>query len=441
MKLLAGLTSMSFIALVVLFDAARLQKDHPSIYKARMSNTPGAWGMLTFLLSVLPLPFYLYQRHHYFLDYQGLPPEERQVPGTNSFLKTCLSAKILLNWFLCVGVIALVAPLSARALGITKDALTRTIDANLLGTVIFLIAFFILGRLAAKEYPHLGFGEIFDLKYKKISKKRFFFVPILISLLMALVVTTVMLWRKVAPPTPLGTSLAQSSSWALLAFMAFATFLAPIFEELLYRGLFFRVLLRNKGKVWAIFATSICFWAAHADRAGDVLALTLLLVFSFCVTWVRFWTRTTLTAILMHYTYNIGISLFAFLFLLITNASHLQCDYLDFFPKEQHESILLKTIEKNPKYAIAYNNLAWIYATENRNLEKALSLAEQALALEPEDPAIWDTKAEVLFKMGRIDEAMAIEAKLAKHFPADPFFKQQLQTFQKKKSSPDTARV
>jgi tetratricopeptide (TPR) repeat protein len=40
---------------------------------------------------------------------------------------------------------------------------------------------------------------------------------------------------------------------------------------------------------------------------------------------------------------------------------------------------------------ISANNLAWIYAHEGRELERALALAKQARELAPEDPAVLDT--------------------------------------------------
>jgi len=60
----------------------------------------------------------------------------------------------------------------------------------------------------------------------------------------------------------------------------------------------------------------------------------------------------------------------------------------------------------------ALSNLAWYIATGDslsyRNLEFALQLAEKAVALtEQKDPDILDTYAEVLFKLGRKEEAIA----------------------------------
>ncbi|HNX69325.1 MAG TPA: CPBP family glutamic-type intramembrane protease [Candidatus Omnitrophota bacterium] len=435
MKSLASWMSLLFIVLVVILDAVRLKKEQPAIYRTRMNAAPGIWGLLTALFSVIALPIYLVSRNQYFADYRSLPPEEQPSRGINSFLKTCLAAKIILTWSLFVEIASLVIMLLTRYAGISGDLLPPKLDIQMLSTVLFLCVFFILARHAAKEYPSLGFKAIFDLRFDKTNKMKSLALPLLAGFLMALVFFCLIKLRKVSPPTPLGTALAESASWVKLCFLAFATLLAPLFEELIYRGLFFRVLLKNKGKVLAILGPSLCFWALHADRAGDNLALGALLLFSCCMTWMRFWTRSTLTPVLMHYTYNISLAAMAVLFLLITNISLLRVQYLDFYPKERREPILLEALEKNPKLPGPYNDLAWFYATENRDLDKALSLVEKALEIEPESPDIWDTKATVLSKLGRANEAMALEKVLVDRYPNVPFFKQQLETFRQKKSA------
>ena len=52
-----------------------------------------------------------------------------------------------------------------------------------------------------------------------------------------------------------------------------------------------------------------------------------------------------------------------------------------------------------------YNNIAWIYASQGRNLEEALSQAQRATELAPENPAILDTLGFVHFQLGRYDKA------------------------------------
>jgi len=53
------------------------------------------------------------------------------------------------------------------------------------------------------------------------------------------------------------------------------------------------------------------------------------------------------------------------------------------------EKYYKKTIKEKPGYADAYNNLAWLYYVKRVNLEKAESLAEEALRLNPEKAEVY----------------------------------------------------
>ena len=59
-----------------------------------------------------------------------------------------------------------------------------------------------------------------------------------------------------------------------------------------------------------------------------------------------------------------------------------------------------EAIEKNPKNADAYNNLAWLYYTRGENLEEAEALAQKALELDPSKNSTYeDTLEKVREKM------------------------------------------
>ena len=72
------------------------------------------------------------------------------------------------------------------------------------------------------------------------------------------------------------------------------------------------------------------------------------------------------------------------------------------------ESMLLKSLEKEPGSANTLNNLAWLYATSPPPYfkpEAALELALRAASLEP-DPTILDTLAEAYYANGQADQAL-----------------------------------
>lgn len=71
-----------------------------------------------------------------------------------------------------------------------------------------------------------------------------------------------------------------------------------------------------------------------------------------------------------------------------------------YFQKNEYdeaEEYYRKAIEKDPKNADAYNNLAWLYYTKRENLGEAESLALKALELNPSKENIYrDTLEKVM---------------------------------------------
>lgn len=74
--------------------------------------------------------------------------------------------------------------------------------------------------------------------------------------------------------------------------------------------------------------------------------------------------------------------------------------------KDEMLKIMKKVIEIDPKHTQAINYLAYSYAEESLNLGQAETLARKAHQLSPEDPFIMDTLGWVLFKQGRVKEAI-----------------------------------
>ena len=98
---------------------------------------------------------------------------------------------------------------------------------------------------------------------------------------------------------------------------------------------------------------------------------------------------------------------------------------------------LKKVLEIDSDYVQALNYLAYSYAERNENLDEALTLAERAMELKPNDAYIADTLGWVLYKQGKYGEAvkrleMAYslkpgEAIIAEHL-GDAYLRHQLQT-------------
>ncbi len=83
-----------------------------------------------------------------------------------------------------------------------------------------------------------------------------------------------------------------------------------------------------------------------------------------------------------------------------------------------------------PKCAWARNQIAWLAVSCRRDLDEALKHAQQAVALAPESASYHDTLAEVLFQLGKQDEAIAAQKKAIALQPDRAIYKKQLERFQ-----------
>ena len=69
----------------------------------------------------------------------------------------------------------------------------------------------------------------------------------------------------------------------------------------------------------------------------------------------------------------------------------------------------------NPRSMVANNNLAYLYAEEGENLDRALLLAQNAVAQSPDNPTVQDTLGWVYYKKDLPDLAIrAFEQSIAK---------------------------
>ena len=91
----------------------------------------------------------------------------------------------------------------------------------------------------------------------------------------------------------------SSRAGAFAAFFVAVTFVAPVVEELTYRGLGF-TLLSPYGTWLAIVTTGVLFGAAH----GLLVALPVLAVFGIVVGWLRARTDSVYPSMLLHATFN-----------------------------------------------------------------------------------------------------------------------------------------
>jgi tetratricopeptide (TPR) repeat protein len=86
------------------------------------------------------------------------------------------------------------------------------------------------------------------------------------------------------------------------------------------------------------------------------------------------------------------------------------------------------------------NNLAWLLARSDVNLDEALKLATRAIELDPENAAFLDTAAEANFRAGNAPEAMRLEQLALEQNPDDGFMTRQLERFRSATTQPATGQ-
>ena len=72
------------------------------------------------------------------------------------------------------------------------------------------------------------------------------------------------------------------------------------------------------------------------------------------------------------------------------------------------EAIYRRLLAGNRNNIEVLNNLAWQLVLSNKNLKEALGLVDRAIDIAGPDPALLDTRAVVLMRLGQADEAQRV---------------------------------
>lgn len=109
----------------------------------------------------------------------------------------------------------------------------------------------------------------------------------------------------------------------------------------------------------------------------------------------------------------------------------------NFEQAQQHYGAILKL---NPKFAPAANNLAWILAEQDSNLDQALSYAQTARDQRPDDPSIADTLGWVYYKKHAYLLAVELLREAAEKLPKEAVVHYHYGMAQHKNGKPDGAK-
>lgn len=415
------------IIYAVYIDAKNLRAEDESLYAKIVNAKPYQWVMLVFVFFLFAIPIYLLRRKKLLkkLNIQDTPEIAPQLKNPNLLLITEFTGLIITWSFL-----ANFALLTMRMFIPRQDFVRNTMFFSLMGGLLIDAILIGLMYIAIKKYHRGGFWA--NISFKKIDglMLKGILLPALLGICFAYL--SFMITKNTIPvPSPLRNALAHGTPISLLLFVATSTLIAPFVEEIFFRGYFYSFMSKLKGRLYAIIFVASVFTIAHLDQLwGDWVNLMTIFIIGLCITYLRARSGSIIPAISAHYSYNIALIVIPVLYLFVSNPSYLKIVTMrNKMDGAEQERLLKETIRKKPKFSEAYNELSWLYATEGKELDTALRLIEAALKMEPNNPAYLDTKAEVLYKLGRYDEAIAIETSLAKKFPSDPFYAKQLKKY------------
>ena len=89
-----------------------------------------------------------------------------------------------------------------------------------------------------------------------------------------------------------------------------------------------------------------------------------------------------------------------------------------------------KVLADHPASASARNSAAWLAANCQRELDKALKFAEEAVKADPNSLGYRESLAEVHFRRGDREKALALMSKLAEEAPRSRLFRRQIERYQ-----------
>jgi membrane protease YdiL (CAAX protease family) len=101
----------------------------------------------------------------------------------------------------------------------------------------------------------------------------------------------------------------QSSRTAVYLVAFFATFTAPLVEEVIYRGVLYSAFQKKLGVIWGVVLVTVLFALVHVpqyskDLVPDVVSVSMILLLSLVLTLVRVKTGNLLPCIVLHTVFN-----------------------------------------------------------------------------------------------------------------------------------------
>ena len=174
-------------------------------------------------------------------------------------------------------------------------------------SVVFSSAFMIfLIYRTARHGSGPGFKRAVAWEKPQPSLAQAAVLAVALGVVFAVISSFILTTRLVNPSTPLSEALDQNQSSVLMVvFLILAILVAPLLEEIVFRGYFFGVIKAAWGTTAAVVVIALLFGLMHVDQYwGDWTAITLVTILGFVMTILRSSTESVIPGVITHYVYN-----------------------------------------------------------------------------------------------------------------------------------------
>lgn len=177
-----------------------------------------------------------------------------------------------------------------------------TIAAQLLGYAVVLLL--MVGVVKHRELPFW--------RSVRWTWPRNFLAYLLGGIALSLILQTVAHWLPMPKNLPMDRFFqTQRQAWVLAIF---GTTLAPLMEELFFRGFLYPVLARRMGVALSVFVTALAFSLIHAPQLGRAWGPVLVIfLVGLTLTITRVVTKSVAASFLVHVAYNGTLSVLLYI--------------------------------------------------------------------------------------------------------------------------------
>ena len=340
-ELVMGLCYTLGLAYIVYLDAKALKNKNELLYAQTIRMKPTLWAILSFLLFIAFAPVYFLRRNKFrTIEKDFTASWDESEAGSN--------ARLFLE---ASGIVILWAVIFAFMQIIIYILNLKPSQLIVLGALPLVVMAVLIDVCARRHQPKAFWNMI---GFSRAGKPVFLLIvlPAIIGLCLGIAASLIQINRKTIPMTPFGQVISESSFLGVMFFLGLAILIAPLLEEMIFRGYFFSVIRKFKGKLFSVGLISIIFVIFHIEQYwGDWLGILIIACLGFCLTSLRAGIGSVIPSIIVHYSYNflvIVIPICSFFFSYPAFSKFIALhETLDEPAKEQ---LLLETIDRHPEF-------------------------------------------------------------------------------------------